>query len=107
MTTIAALDCVGGGREQLVVKQWQGLFKMRREPLLSGLTNPLEPFDPVAQLPELTPSGVRPTTAVKQGIDVFHDLAQFPQMRQASGDGHESVTFGRGQVALDEHKAVL
>ncbi len=53
MTAIASLHRLGGRGQQLVVKERQGFFKMRREDFLSGLANPREPFSPLTQLLEL------------------------------------------------------
>jgi len=80
---------------------------MRREDLFSGVANPPKPFHPVAQLPQLAQGGLGPATPVKQRVDMFHDLAQFTQMRQATGDPQEPVTFGWRQSALDEQEATL
>src|SRR5712691_6747454 len=71
------------------------------------MANPREPCDPVAPLPELPPRGMRPTAAVKERRDVLHDLAPFPSMREAPGDGQEPLAFGSSQVACDAHKAIL
>src|SRR4030095_11018859 len=102
MPTIASLDRIGGRRQQLVIKKRQGFFTMRREDLLSGVANPREPLDPLPQLFQLAQGGLRSATPVKQRIDVFYDLAQFAQMRQAARDVHEPFTFARLQSAFDE-----
>src|SRR5246127_2276936 len=71
------------------------------------MANPREPFDPVTQLPQLAQCGLRAATPVKQRIDVLHDRAQFPSMREATGDVQEPLASGSSQVACDEQKAIL
>jgi len=102
MPTIASLDRIGGRRQQLVIKKRQGLFKMRREDLLYGLANPREPLDPLPPLFQLAQGGRHAATPVKQRLDGFDDLAQFAQMRQATRDVHEPLTFARLQSTFDE-----
>jgi hypothetical protein len=107
MATVAAFHRIGGGRQQLVVQKRQGFFKVRREDLFSGVANPREPFHPLTQFPQPAQCGLRPTTPVKQRINVVHDLTQGAQLRQATGEAHESLAFRWRQAAFDEQKAIL
>ena len=61
----------------------------------------------VTQLLQLAQRRRRVATAVKQRIDVFHNLAQLAQLRQATGDVQELFAFRSCQVMLDEQKAIL
>ena len=81
MTTIASLHRIGGRWQQRVVEKRQGFFTMRREDLFSGVANPRESFDRCTQLPQLAQRGLCPTTPVKYGIHMVHDLAQGTQLR--------------------------
>src|SRR5437870_12162997 len=107
MTAIASLHRIGGRREQFVVKERQGFFSRRREAFLYGLANPREPLDPGTQLLQLAQRGLCPTTPIKQGVNVVHEVAQFTQMGQTTGDGHKPLTLGPAQPTFDEQKALL
>src|SRR5712691_9627859 len=107
MTTSAALHGVGGGGQQLVIKQCQGLFTMRREDLFYGVANPRAPLDPLTPLPQLAQCGLRAATPVKQRVEVFHDLAPLAQMRQATRDVQEPFVCARLQSTCDAHTALL
>ena len=67
----------------------------------------VKPFDPLAQLLQLAQGRLRPATPVKQRVDVLHDLAQFAQMRQATGDVQEPLAFAWLQTTFDKQKAIL
>src|SRR6266851_3073473 len=107
MTTIASLHRIGGCGQQLVIEESQRFFQMRREDLLSRVPTPREAFHPLTQLFELVKRLLRPATPVKQGVNMLHDLAQFTQMRQTSGDGHEPLAFARFQTTFDKQGAIL
>src|SRR2546427_10972691 len=71
------------------------------------LANPCEPVDPLPQLLQLAQCSLRPATPVKQRIDMLHDLAQFAQLRQATGDVHEPLAFAWLQTTFDKQNPIM
>ena len=107
MAAVPALDRVGCGRQQLVVEQCEGGLQGGRADLLQGVSSPCEPLHPTTQRGQRAEGGVGAAATVEQRVDVFHDLAELPQMGHATGHVPQSRVFGLGPPALDEHKAVL
>ena len=107
MAAVAAFDGVGGGRQQRVVQEGQGLLQVRREELLECSAHVLEAADPAPQAGQLRQGRVGAAAAVEQAIDFVHDLAQPAQMRQAAGDAPQGPLLARGQMVLDEQVAMV
>src|SRR6266568_9521166 len=75
--------------------------------LFSGVANPREPLDPLTQFLQLAQRGLRVAAPVKQRVEVLHDLAEFPERGQATGDGHTPLALGGSQATGDEQKPLL
>src|SRR4029077_16826460 len=69
--------------------------------------NPPKPLHPVAQLLQLAQGGRCPATSIKPRVAMFHDLAQCPQRRPATGDLQAPWAFGWCPVAFDAQEAPL
>ena len=107
MATVASFHRIGSCRQQLVIEKRPGFLQIRREDLVEGVANPLEPLVPLPQLFQLAQRCLGPATPVKQRVHVPHDLVSFAQLRKLRGDREEPFAFTRLQAAIDEQQAIL
>ena len=107
VTAVAAFHSVGGRRQELIVKECEGLFQVRTEEFLEGLPDLLEAADSSAQLGELLQGCRAPTAAVKEAIDFAHNLPQRMQLLMSVTEPRKGRPLGRGQEVLDEKEAVV
>ena len=107
VTAVATFHRVGGRRQQLIVKEREGLFQVGTEEFLEGLPNLLEATYPSAKLGELLQGCRAPTAAVKEAIDFVHNLPQRMQLLVSVTEPRKGLPLGRGQEVLDEEEAVV
>jgi len=75
VTPVAALDRVGGGRQERIIQERQGLFEVGREQLAERLAEALEASHTPPEPGQFGQGGVSPAAAVKEAIRLIHDLA--------------------------------
>ena len=99
---IAPFHRIRGRGQQFVIETCQGFLPCRRKKLLERLTQMLEPVQAMPQLRQLVERGLRPTPSIEQGVDLLHDLADLPQLRQPPRDAPQRLAVALAQVMFDE-----
>jgi len=107
VAAVAAFDGIACGWQQMVVQKRQGLFQIGREQLGQGATDLMEAGDAATQPGQLGQGRVRAAAAIEQSIDLVHDAAQHPQVRQSAGDALQDLPFGGREMALHEQVPML
>ena len=107
VTTVAAFHSVGSRREQLIVEEGECLFQVGAEEFLEGLAELLEAVHPAAELGQLLQGRLAPAAAVKEPVDLVHDLPQRTQLGVPATYPGKRLPFARGQGVLDEEVAVV
>ena len=73
---VTAFNGVGGGWQQRIIQERQGLLEIRREQLLERLPQGLEAAYPATKESQLFQRGFGPAAPVKQAIDLVDDRTQ-------------------------------
>ena len=107
VAAVAALHRVGRGRQERIVQERQGFFEVRREEFAQRLPQILEAAHAAPQPGQFGQGGVGPTAAVKQAIDLVHDLPKRSQGGQAAGDPSQGLLLGGRPMMLDEQMAMV
>lgn len=107
VTAIAAFHRIRCRWEQFIVQKNEALLQCRRLQLFETLRQPLESLHAVSQFSQFLQSRVDRTTAVEQAINLVGDLSQFAQLRKASRDCLERLTFLLRQMMSYEKKTIL
>jgi len=104
---VAALDRVGGGRQQRIIQERQGFFEVGRKQFVQRLAETLEAGHAPSEPGQFGQGGVGPAAAVKEAIRLVYNLAQDSQGRQAAGDPPQVLLLGGRQVMLNQQVAML
>ena len=102
IASVAPLHGIRRGRQQFVVEKRQGFLQGRGKELLERLAQLLEPLEAAPQVGQFVEGCLGPATPIKQRVDLFHELAEFAQLRQTPGDSPPPLAFASAQMMLDE-----
>ena len=73
MAAVAALDGIGGGRQQPVIEKGQRLVDIGRKERLQGLADLGKALDPLPQAGEFGQGSGRAAAPVKELVDLIHN----------------------------------
>jgi hypothetical protein len=105
--TVRPLNRVARRTQQLVIQENQRLLQRRALQLVQGLAQSGEPPNSPSQLLQFFQRRLGPATAVKQPIDLFHDLTKRSEFGPSVRQFPQLLLLGNAGVVADEQVSVL